>query len=309
MGFLHFLESIRIPGLNELMMGITYLGDQVVFLIVALSIFWCISKQTGYFVMTVGFIGAAANQFMKLFFRVPRPWVLDPDFTIVEAARSSAGGYSFPSGHSQSAVGTYGALALVTENRRLRWLFISIAVLVPFSRMYLGVHTPYDVLVGAGMAGVLIFLMRPVNACTSRSKMIFLFCVMNLIAAAYLLFTQLYPFPPDVDPANLESGITTAYTLMGAIVGMLLVYVIDSCWLHFPVDAVWWAQLLKMGLGLIVVLVVKSLLKVPLNLLLGDEWGRSVRYFFVVLTAGTLWPMTFRFFSRLGDASHGQSKE
>ena len=47
---------------------------------------------------------------MKLSFQIPRPWVLDPNFTIVEQAREAATGYSFPSGHSQSAVGTFGAL-------------------------------------------------------------------------------------------------------------------------------------------------------------------------------------------------------
>ena len=50
--------------------------------------------------MTVGFFGTLVNQFLKLVCRVPRPWVRDPNFTIVEAARADATGYSFPSGHT-----------------------------------------------------------------------------------------------------------------------------------------------------------------------------------------------------------------
>ena len=98
---------------------------------------------------------------MKLLCRVPRPWVLDENFTIVEEAREAASGYSFPSGHSQSAVGTFGGLAVTGKNKVLRWIFIAIAVLVPFSRMYLGVHTLWDVLIGSCLALMLVALLRP----------------------------------------------------------------------------------------------------------------------------------------------------
>ena len=68
----------------------------------------------------------------------------------------------------------------------------------------------------------------------------------------------------------------------------------------FSTEAVWWAQLLKIAGGLILVLLVKSGLKNPLNILLGESIGRSVRYFFIVIAAGLLWPMSFRYFSCLG---------
>ena len=110
MGFLYLLEKIRLPGLNEFMLGITHLGDETAFLVVALILIWCVDKFTGYYVLSVGFLGTIANQFMKLWFRIPRPWVLDEHFTILEQAREGASGYSFPSGHTQSAVGTFGAI-------------------------------------------------------------------------------------------------------------------------------------------------------------------------------------------------------
>ena len=86
MAFLRFLESIRIPGLNEFMLAVTYLGDEIAFLVVALVLFWCVDKRKGYFILAVGFLGTICNQFMKLWFRVPRPWVKDPSFTILEQA-------------------------------------------------------------------------------------------------------------------------------------------------------------------------------------------------------------------------------
>ena len=86
MAFLYWLESLRIPVLNEFMLAVTYLGDEIAFLVVALILIWCADKRTGFYVLSVGFLGTIANQFMKLWFRIPRPWVLDPQFTILEQA-------------------------------------------------------------------------------------------------------------------------------------------------------------------------------------------------------------------------------
>ena len=162
MSFLYLLEKIRVPGLNELMLAVTQLGEETAFLVIALIVFWCVDKRKGYFLMSVGFLGTMANQFLKLLCRVPRPWVQDPDFTILEQAREAASGYSFPSGHTQTAVGSFGCLAVTTKKRWVKILCAIIMVLVPFSRMYVGVHTPADVLVGAGMALALIWLLKPV---------------------------------------------------------------------------------------------------------------------------------------------------
>lgn len=51
--------------------------------------------------------------------------------------------------------------------------------------------------------------------------------------------------------------------------------------------------------GLVLVVLVKSLLKAPLLALCGGhQAAHALRYFLMVLTAGALWPMTFRFFER-----------
>ena len=122
MTFLYFLENIRIPILNDLMLAVTYLGDEIAFLVVALILFWCCDKRAGYYLLSVGFLGTILNQFMKLWFRIPRPWVLDEDFTIIEQAREGASGYSFPSGHTLRAVGTFGSIACSLKNKVIRWI-------------------------------------------------------------------------------------------------------------------------------------------------------------------------------------------
>ena len=133
MGLLYLLEKIRFPLLNDLMLLITRLGEETAFLVLALIVFWCVDKRRGYYVMAVGFMGTMINQVLKLAFAVPRPWDLDPNFTILEKAREAASGYSFPSGHTSTAVGTFGAIAATEKRRWIRIVCISLAVLVGFS--------------------------------------------------------------------------------------------------------------------------------------------------------------------------------
>jgi len=300
MGFLYFLESIRLPVLNEFMLLITRFGEETAFLVAALILFWCVDKYRGYYILSVGFLGTLANQFMKLWFRIPRPWVLDENFTILEQAREAASGYSFPSGHSQSAVGTFGGIAYTSKRSWVRIAGCAIAVLVPLSRMYIGVHTPADVLVAAAMAVVLIIAMRPVIYNVNGKYIPVMLSVMVVLSVAFLCFVEFYRFPKDIDVHNLASGIKNAYTLLGALLGLIVVYIVDEKWQRFSTAAIWWAQIIKVVLGLIVVLVVKEGLRTPLNALMGESVGRAGRNFLVVITAGILWPMTFKWFAKRG---------
>lgn len=300
MAFLHWLENIRIPVLNEIMLGITYLGDEVAFLVIALILFWCVDKRKGYYILSVGFIGTIANQFMKLWFRIPRPWVLDSTLQPMEQALEGAGGFSFPSGHTQSSVGTFGGIAYTTKNKLIRIVCIVLAVLVPFSRMYVGVHTPMDVGVAAVMAVLLIFLVHPFVFKKDGKLFPVLMAIMTAMAIAYLCFVELYPFPADIDPERLLSGKNNAYTMLGCLVGLLIVYIVDEKWLRFPVKGVWWVQIIKIVVGLLLVLAIKSGLKTPLNALFGEFVGRAVRYFLMVIMAGIVWPLSFKLFAKIG---------
>ncbi len=300
MEILYFFESIRNPVLDTLMLLFTKLGEETLFLILAMIMFWCVDKYKGYYMMSVGFIGILASQFMKLWFRIPRPWVKDSNFTVVEGAKTNAGDYSFPSGHTQAAVCTYGSLAYSIKNRWIQILCIVAAVLVPITRLYLGVHTLLDVCVGAILSLVLVFILKPVFLKNFSKQAPWIMGFMILAAVGYLFFVHLYPFPADVDTGNLASGIENGYTLLGAICGMVTVYFVDERWLHFSTKATPWGNVLKVILGFVLVLGIKAGLKMPLNMLLGDWIGRSVRYFLMVVVAGILWPLSFRYLANIG---------
>ena len=305
MSFLYLLEKIRMPGLNELMLAVTRLGEETAFLVAALIVFWCVDKKKGYYIMAVGFLGTMANQMVKLACRVPRPWVLDPDFQILEQAREAATGYSFPSGHTTSAVGTFGCLAVSTEKKWWRNLCILLAVLVGFSRMYVGVHTPSDVLVGAGMACILVGLLAGPTLQGGHKQMKAVIALMIGVSVVFLLYVSFWNFPADMDVHNLESGTKNAYTMIGSLIGVAIVYLVDVKYLHFQVKAVWWIQIIKILGGLLLVLAVKEGLRAPLELLLPVYPARAVRYFLIVLTAGSLWPMCFQ---KLNGMNHGGNR-
>ena len=295
MEVLYALESIRVPWLDTVMAAITHLGEETVFMVAALFVFWCVSKRHGYYLLAVGFAGTVLNQFLKLLFRIPRPWVLDSDFTIVESARAQATGYSFPSGHSQNAIGTFGGIARFTRRKWVRVAAIVVAVLVPLSRMYLGVHTPLDVGVAAVIAVALVFALYPLmeRSDSRHGVMGAVLAVMLTLAAGYLLFVSLYPFPADVDAANLASGVENAWKLLGATVGMLVGWWLDVRFIHFDTRAVWYVQLIKLVGGLALLLGIRAALKAPLAAALGAGAGGAVRYGVMVLFAAAVWPMVF----------------
>ena len=295
MKVLYALESIRVPWLDTVMAAITHLGEETVFMVAALFVFWCVSKRHGYYLLAIGFAGTVLNQFLKLLFRIPRPWVLDSNFTIVESARAQATGYSFPSGHSQNAIGTFGGIARFTRRKWVRVAAIVVAVLVPLSRMYLGVHTPLDVGVAAVIAVALVFALYPLmeRSDSQHGVMGAVLAVMLALAAGYLLFVSLYRFPADVDAANLASGVENAWKLLGATVGMLVGWWLDVRFIHFDTRAVWYVQLIKLVGGLALLLGIRAALKAPLAAALGAGVGGAVRYGVMVLFAAAVWPMVF----------------
>ena len=307
MAFLYFLEDLRNPVLDFLFSIITLFGEETIFMAVGMIVFWCADKYSGYYLLCTGFFGTVFNQFLKILCRVPRPWIKDPNFTIVESAREAATGYSFPSGHTQTAVGLYGGIARMTARRWLSVSMIVLALLVGLSRMYLGVHTPADVLVSLAIATVLIFLIYPLfqKAKQSPKVMYAILFTQAGVMVAYLCFVYLFPFPAEAFAENaihnLEHARENAFTLLGCALGFIAVYVVDSKWTKFDTHAIWWAQILKVIGGLILVVAVKELLKAPLNTLFaGSLVARTVRYLLMVVVGGIFWPMTFRFFGKLG---------
>ena len=239
MEFLKFLESLRTPPGDFFFSAITHLGSETLFIIISLIFFWCIDKKRGYFLLFAGFTGTTCIQLLKMIFRIPRPWILDPSFSIVEAARAEATGYSFPSGHTLCGTTLFGGLAISAKQRAVRIGGIAVCLLVGFSRMYLGVHTPLDVSVSLLIGCLILIISYPLFS-KHYEKPAFMF---SLIATAFafalvnLLFTQLYAFPADVDAVNLADAKEVAWKLASVILAMFIIYPVDHYLIRFEPTA------------------------------------------------------------------------
>lgn len=303
MDILYALEKIRTPFWNGVMSAVTQLGGEVIFIVAAVVVFWCVSKWEGYYLMTIAFCGTVLNQFLKLICRVPRPWVRDPNFTIVESARAEATGYSFPSGHTQNAIGLFGGMARWGGRRWVRLGLTALALIIAFSRMYLGVHTPADVGVSLVLAAALVLGLYPLmrRAQEKPRYMGYVLAAMLVVSGAFVVFVETCGFPADMDAENLASGIGNAWKMLGAVAGMTLAWLLDRRYIHFETQAVWWVQVIKVAVGMALLLAIKSGLKAPLLALLVHEGlAGGVRYFLLVLVAGAVWPLVFRPMSKWG---------
>ena len=241
-------------------------------------------------------LGSFLQQFLKAIFAVPRPWVLDPKFQPVESAVPEATGFSFPSGHTLTACVSLGGVALYLKKA---WAFIAAAVLtllVAFSRMYLGVHTLLDVGVGF-LLGVIVLVLFYVIFLKNEDRPSVLNTVLIVsVAACVGLLVYLMVRPQNVDPAG--DGVKNAYVLVGAAVGMLLGKLIDDCFVRFETKAVWWVQIIKVVLGLVLILAIRFGLKALFG---GDAETallRGVRYFAMSFVGVGIYPILFRVFQK-----------
>lgn len=304
MEFLHFLEGLRVDALDHFFAALTWLGHPYLFLLIGVTLMWCVSKRKAYYLFCVGIIGTVANQWLKLTFRIPRPWVQDPSLTIVETARGEATGYSFPSGHTQFATGITGCLIATMKKTWIRVLCAILFVLVPFSRMYLGVHTPMDVGVATAMSVALILVLYPLfkDEKSFEASVLWVLIAMCVASLAFAIWGNLTTFPADVDPKNLNDGLKNSYLLLGCSLGLLVSRIVDVKWLHYEVKAPFKVQAIKLVLGLAILIGIILGIKPLLVAAFGDVlWINVLRYFVAVIFAGAIWPLTFPWFARFGE--------
>ena len=149
---IQFIQQFASPLLDRVFTVITMMGEELFLLGVVLIVYYCFDKQLGLFLCFSMLTTAAVNQGIKQLVRAPRP-IGQPGVRSLRV--HTAGGYSFPSGHTQSATAMFYSLYRYLERRWLAAVTVAVGLLVGLSRLYLGVHWPKDVLAGLILAVVL----------------------------------------------------------------------------------------------------------------------------------------------------------
>lgn len=305
LGFIRLLAEIRNPVFDFFFLTVTRLGEEFLFMAVALAVFWCGNKNRGYFLLITGFFGTVINQVLKITFRVRRPWQLDPSFEPVAAAKPAATGYSMPSGHTQVGSTLYGGITVTAKHRLTKILATSAVFLIAFSRLYLGVHTLADVVVSLSIGIALISLFDIVfSYIEKRPHLLYaVAAIMILGAIANVIYAECAPPPQTQNPQeyaeeaiHLADACKNAWSLLGAALGLPLILFFDEKHLKFDGHAPTLWQIGKVAVGLLLLLGVKEGLKIPLDLLFGDLLFRhAIRYFLTVCVAGIAYPALFRY--------------
>ena len=149
--FLIAVESFRNLTNNvfdDFFLWVTRFGEMLTPMFLICLIYWCINKKSGAYILFSLVTSFALSFAIKVTTCIYRPWIIDPRVNPLKQAIPYAGGYSFPSGHSANATAAWGATAVSFWGKKFSIFFILLVVLVILSRIYLGVHTPQDIVGG-----------------------------------------------------------------------------------------------------------------------------------------------------------------
>ncbi len=150
--FYHAIQGFHNQLFDYFFIFISFCGSAPVYILLLMALFWNVDKRFGFRLTLLLLISMSINDLLKNWFRTPRPI---GQAGIRSIYLSSAGGYSFPSGHSQGAATFYPYLWRRWPSPILKAAGTTAILLIGFSRLYLGVHWPGDVL-GGYLFGLMI---------------------------------------------------------------------------------------------------------------------------------------------------------
>ena len=257
------LQSLR-EGLGsvftEFFYKMTWFGEMNVVLIIMGLVYWCVNKDIGTYLL-MGWSGnRIVNGVLKVSVCAYRPWIRDPRIIPETAAMESATGYSFPSGHSMNAASLFGGLAIKREIRTgLRVMFWIILGLIAFSRIFLGVHTPQDILVGSGVGVLVMFLTGKLLLWLELhpGKEINVAVIGILIAVGATVFAALKPYPADYDAAGelLVDGLKMAndtFKAVGWLSAFLAGWILERRFVGFKTEVTVQQRFFRLTGGLLI---------------------------------------------------------
>jgi len=157
------IQRFHGPALDGIFRAFSFMGEEEFYLFLLPFLFWCVDFGLGARLAILFLLSSYLNADLKDLFHEPRPFDMMPSVQL-----SSAEGHGLPSGHAQSSVVVWGSIAAWVRKRRFWVATVVLAVLIGFSRIYLGVHFPTDVLAGWAIGGGLLVLYLAMQSWTER---------------------------------------------------------------------------------------------------------------------------------------------
>ncbi len=295
MEFLRYLESIRTPLGEKIFYYLTYFGEEMMILGLVGIIFWCVDKKLAYRMTFSYLLTAFTINLIKISCRVERPWIRDPEFTAVERAKASATGYSFPSGHTQGAISMYGTLAYKTRRIWLKIIFFVLIGLVMLSRMYLGVHTPEDVLASCAISAVIVILLNiaadKIELTSKRRLMVV--CGIVVLAVIYITYSGILMLSGKIQYSNVSDGCKG----IGAGLALALGWYIEPKYIDFDTKCKnIWMQILKAVIGAGGVFLIRAGIKAIFD---ANIFIDMLRYFLMMSWAFIAMPLIIKEFFQI----------
>lgn len=262
---------IEVTTYSEALVAFTLLG----------FVYWCINKRTGALMAFNIAISCTWNQVVKNICQIERPWIRDSRVTPVQEALAAAPGYSFPSGHTQRAVATWGTLGTALLKKHKKGLGIicwSIVVLIAFSRNYLGVHTPQDVLFAA-VLGILILcltnkVLKWADAGNNR----------DIIVAVVGCLICILPM--------LKLG---CLTYAGSGIGFMIGWVLERHFVKFEVQTKSIpCRCMRFAIGTLGILLILTVFKATLTLIISSTYAGFITNFVLSLFIIVIYPFLFQ---------------
>jgi membrane-associated phospholipid phosphatase len=289
------IQAIHTPVGDGFFNIITSLGSEEFYLLLLPLLYWCIDKRIAQRLAYLFLFSAYSNAALKDLFRHPRPFEYDPRVLKLDWVPADELGYGFPSGHSQSAITVWGYLAAWIRRRWMWALAATTVVLIAFSRMYLGVHFPTDVIGGLLIGGIwlgLFVVIEPRLARWLSRQTLGLQIGLAVVVPAALLLVY-------------SSGDATA--AMGTLIGLGVGIVVEDRVIRFSPGGPIWQRAARFVVGAVVILILREGLKLVFP---GEGealyvFFRVFRYSLVGLWAALAGPWVFR---RLGLVSSVKSE-
>ena len=273
---------------------------------VPVIIYWCVNKKSGLFLMLSYAISEWINGILKLIVCAYRPWIRSSKIIPAGNAIKSAGGYSFPSGHTMDSAPIFAGLAVLYHKKTslITWICGLAIFLTAFSRNYLGVHTPQDVIAGSLLGIASAWIAAKVFKCLEKnSGKENLFLISSVIIAVLsVVYVEFKSYPVDyvngkilVDPVPMTR---LAYKNAGFILALAIGRYLEKKFIKFSPTGFKSKGFVVACVGFLIWLFFGLKLSHTLrDTFLGLHWGYFTAGFIVGFYCICLWPFVIKKFA------------